>query len=109
VFIVVDILLLVSVAALTIAQTSQVVRNVTTNELANWHRYRYLHDSRGEFHNPFDQGWRANCAEVCAPEKAKQAPYVLDKHARSASGHATDWEREGLLKEHGHGPGGSSS
>lgn len=37
-FVVFDIFLLISVAALAIAQASQVARNVTTNELANWHR-----------------------------------------------------------------------
>ena len=37
-FVVVDVFLLISVAALAIAQASQVARNVTTNELANWHR-----------------------------------------------------------------------
>ena len=37
-FLVCDVFLLISVAALAIAQASQVARNVTTNELANWHR-----------------------------------------------------------------------
>ena len=37
-FIVVDLFLLLSVAALAVAQASQVVRNLTTNEMANWHR-----------------------------------------------------------------------
>jgi hypothetical protein len=37
-FVVFDVFLLISVAALAIAQASQVARNVTTNELANWHR-----------------------------------------------------------------------
>lgn len=38
-FVVFDLFLLISVAALAIAQASQVARNVTTNELANWHRW----------------------------------------------------------------------
>lgn len=42
VFEVLDVFVGLSVAALAIAQASQVARNVTTNELANWHRYRYL-------------------------------------------------------------------
>jgi palmitoyltransferase len=37
-FLICDVFLLISVAALAIAQGSQVARNVTTNELANWHR-----------------------------------------------------------------------
>jgi palmitoyltransferase len=76
-FVVFDLLLLVSVAALAVAQGSQVARNVTTNELANWHRYRYLHGRDAEFHNPFDHGCKANCAEVCSPGDAPQAPYTL--------------------------------
>lgn len=38
-FEVVDVFVGISVAALAIAQASQVARNVTTNELANWHRW----------------------------------------------------------------------
>lgn len=34
----------------------QVARNVTTNELANWHRYKYLQTPSGQFHNPFSKG-----------------------------------------------------
>jgi palmitoyltransferase len=45
-----------SVAALAIAQSSQVARNVTTNELANWHRYKYLQAADGSFTNPFNKG-----------------------------------------------------
>jgi hypothetical protein len=42
-FMVVNVFVAIGVAALAIAQASQVSRNVTTNELANWHRYKYLH------------------------------------------------------------------
>ena len=76
-FIVFDLFLLISVAALALGQTSQVARNVTTNELANWHRYRYLSAPNGEYHNPFDKGWRRNCREVCNPDANPTAPYVL--------------------------------
>lgn len=37
-FIVIDGFVAISVAVLSVAQASQVARNVTTNELANWHR-----------------------------------------------------------------------
>lgn len=37
-FIIVDAFVSISVAVLAVAQASQVARNVTTNELANWHR-----------------------------------------------------------------------
>ena len=36
----------------------QIARNVTTNELANWSRYRYMKDADGDFYNPFDRGVR---------------------------------------------------
>jgi ankyrin repeat protein len=79
-FVVFDLILVVSVAALAIAQASQVSRNVTTNELSNWGRYKYLHstDERGEFTNPFDRGMRKNCREVCFPAKAPKAAYTID-------------------------------
>lgn len=83
-FIVADAFLLLSVAALALAQASQVARNVTTNELANWHRYRYLRAGDGEFHNPFDHGWRANCADTCLDARREPAVYVLD-HADAES------------------------
>lgn len=38
VFVVVDVFVGISVAALAISQASQLGRNVTTNELTNWHR-----------------------------------------------------------------------
>ncbi len=37
-FVIVDAFVAISVAVLAVAQASQVARNVTTNELANWHR-----------------------------------------------------------------------
>lgn len=55
-FIVVDLFVGISVAALAIAQASQIARNVTTNELANWHRYKYLQSADNQFHNPFSKG-----------------------------------------------------
>jgi palmitoyltransferase len=56
IFVVVDAFVGIGVAALAVAQASQVARNVTTNELANWHRYKYLQTSDGQFHNPFNRG-----------------------------------------------------
>ena len=38
------------------SQLAQVARNITTNELMNLHRYTYLRNSDGTFHNPFDRG-----------------------------------------------------
>lgn len=80
IFIICDLFLLISVATLSFAQASQVIRNVTTNELANWHRYSYLQTTNGEFVNPFDKGWRQNCYEVCTPSAMPTAPYTLSEN-----------------------------
>jgi len=37
--------------------------NLTTNEKLNMHRYEYLKDSRGNFHNPYDRGFVDNWME----------------------------------------------
>jgi ankyrin repeat protein len=100
IFVIFDVFLLISLAALAIAQASQVSRNVTTNELANWHRYKYLHAANGDFHNPFDQGCKANCMEVCYPDNAKGAPYILSEQQQlsgSGSGGSSGGEDEMLL------------
>jgi palmitoyltransferase len=67
----------ISVAVLAIAQASQVARNVTTNELANWHRYKYLQDGSGGFSNPFNRGIRTNCWEAFHPGATPVAPMML--------------------------------
>jgi len=66
-FIVLDAFMLISVAALTITQAAQIAKNVTTNEMANWHRYKYLQRANGTFKNPFDRGFIKNCFEVLLP------------------------------------------
>lgn len=82
VFEAVDIFVGISVAALAIAQASQVVRNVTTNELANWHKYKYLQGPTGHFTNPFNHGVMKNCHEVCSPAITPMAPVFLGKDGR---------------------------
>jgi len=80
-FVVFDLILAVSVAALAIAQASQVSRNVTTNELSNWSRYGYLHENGrgdGDFVNPFDRGCRKNCREVYFPARAPKPVYTVE-------------------------------
>ncbi len=92
-FVICDVLLAVALGALAVAQASQVARNVTTNEMANWHRYGYLHAPDGGFHNPFDRGWRANCADVCSPATAPHAPYAMAGSSSAAGGGAGEGER----------------
>jgi palmitoyltransferase len=69
----------ISVGVLAVAQASQVARNVTTNELANWHRYSYLQDSMGGFSNPFNRGFKANCFEAFNPDATPVAPMMLGR------------------------------
>jgi len=51
------------------SQTRVILSNLTTNEMINQKRYRYLKRERedGEegfiFHNPFDKGWKKNVRE----------------------------------------------
>ncbi|MQL94559.1 hypothetical protein Taro_027210 [Colocasia esculenta] len=63
VFLVVDILIFSGAIALTIAQTSQIAQNITTNELANASRYAYLRGPDGRVRNPYNHGCRKNCTE----------------------------------------------
>ena len=101
IFVVFDFFLLISVAALAIAQASQTSRNVTTNELANWHRYKYLHAENGDFRNPFDHGCKSNCLEVFAGQEGKMAPFIvpptIDKGG-AGMGQSTSPEKDQLLK-----------
>jgi palmitoyltransferase len=79
VFLIVDAFVGISVAVLAVAQAAQVARNVTTNELANWHRYKYLQDVNGRFLNPFNKGIRANCFEAFHPTQVPTAPVFLPR------------------------------
>lgn len=94
-FVMFDILLLISVAALAVSQASLVSRNVTTNELSNWHRYEYLKDEDGDYRNPFDNGWNENCNEVCFPDRASGVPYTLDRPKKPSQ---MIGERDSLVK-----------
>ena len=60
-FLIFDGCVLFPVGMLTFAQISQVMRNITTNELANAHRYAHMRDADGKFTNPFDAGLAENC------------------------------------------------
>ncbi|KAK9916497.1 hypothetical protein WJX75_003392 [Coccomyxa subellipsoidea] len=70
VFLVVDVFLSLSVGALSITQAMQIARNTTTNEMANWTRYKYLHGDDGSFKNPFDKGCWQNCSEAMCGKRA---------------------------------------
>lgn len=82
-FAIVDIFVGISVAALAISQASQVSRNITTNELTNWHRYRYLQTNDGLFSNPFNKGCWRNCYEAFHPHKVPLSPVFLPRDTDS--------------------------
>eukprot|EP00775_Hariotina_reticulata_P006397 gene6397-6628_t len=83
VFLVLSAFVSISVAVLAVAQASQVAWNVTTNELANWHRYKYLQDGNGGFSNPFNHGIKANCWEAFHPSSTPMAPLMLPRDPES--------------------------
>lgn len=43
------------------------VKNLTTNEVMNSHRYQHMRTEQGKFQNPFDRGILKNCMERCLP------------------------------------------
>lgn len=65
-------------------------------------RYKYLHGSDGDFHNPFDRGCHANCVEACNPRTASPAPYVLRPSGSGMPG-SSEGEALALLKMEGGG------
>ncbi|KHG18337.1 Palmitoyltransferase AKR1 [Gossypium arboreum] len=62
-FLLLDALVLISATTLTIIQATQIARNITTNEVSNAIRYRYLHGPEGRFRNPYNHGCRKNCTD----------------------------------------------
>ena len=58
---------LVSLGAVLMNQfhASLILRNLTTNEDINKHRYAYLRDDNGKYRNPFSAGACGNIAECC--------------------------------------------
>jgi len=88
-FLVIDIFLLISVGVLAGSQAGQIARNLTTNELANWHRYKYLIRKDGGFRNPFDRGLLRNCLEVLLPDvNGRQPVSMLEDPADLEAGRA---------------------
>lgn len=61
VFLAMDCFLLSGVMILTIIQSSQIARNITTNEAVNSSRYTYLQGPDGRFRNPYDHDIKNNC------------------------------------------------
>ena len=56
---------------------SLIVRNLTTNEDMNKHRYHYLKDDLNQFRNPFSRGPLGNVAEFCSrSSRIRSNPYI---------------------------------
>ncbi|KAF5206561.1 S-acyltransferase [Thalictrum thalictroides] len=62
-FLLVDTIIAISAATLTISQATQISRNITTNELVNRARYGYLQGPDGRFRNPYNKGCLKNCSD----------------------------------------------
>ena len=46
-----------------LAQLYTIIFNLTTNERANYRRYRHFKTANGRYKNPFDRGLIKNCLE----------------------------------------------
>jgi len=110
VFMVLNVSVLLPVAVLCGAQLNQVLVNLTTNEMANMHRYRYLHKD-GRFHNPFDRGWYKNTQNFfCNKDRDHEIEYSLS-HGDQGESEFTHLLRGGNTGHGASGPdgmGGSS-
>jgi len=87
-FVVLDGTVLLSVSMLTCSQLGQVFSNLTTNEMINQHRYKYLQDKEGSFRNPYDKGCWPNTLEFFvgaeyAAGNATEAPLLQKDMDRS--------------------------
>ncbi|XP_038888969.1 probable protein S-acyltransferase 23 isoform X1 [Benincasa hispida] len=63
IFLFLDAVIFIAATTLTVAQASQIARNITTNELSNAIRYGYLRGPDGKFRNPYNHGCRKNCSD----------------------------------------------
>ncbi|XP_023511407.1 probable protein S-acyltransferase 23 [Cucurbita pepo subsp. pepo] len=63
IFLFLDGIIFLAATTLTVAQASQIARNITTNEVSNAIRYGYLRGPDGKFRNPYNHGCRKNCSD----------------------------------------------
>ncbi|PKA62445.1 S-acyltransferase TIP1 [Apostasia shenzhenica] len=125
-FLVMDFFLFFGVAVLTVVQAQQISKNITTNEMANAMRYRYLRGPGGRFRNPYDHGVHRNCSDflfkgynedVEVSELGSQSEElgtiqmtpvlqngdIQSTHAANGNGHISlDVDSNGSSRAHGH-------
>ncbi|CAI7747352.1 unnamed protein product [Closterium sp. NIES-53] len=116
VFIIADGFMLLSVLGLVVSQGSQVAQNITTNEMANAHRYAYLRGPDGKYFNPFNRGCYQNCADFWTTGettdtegswKPPPPPGPSGAFFRRIFGVGRHGERGGRCCAHNHGPVGA--
>ena len=72
-----------------------ILRNLTTNEDMNKHRYAYLRNDVNRYHNPFSQGPCGNCREFVGRRAAvEENPYV---HTELIKAHQTSSRCDGAI------------
>mmetsp|Transcript_31944 Transcript_31944/g.69755 ORF Transcript_31944/g.69755 Transcript_31944/m.69755 type:complete len:635 (-) Transcript_31944:26-1930(-) len=115
-FVILDGFVLLSVSMLTCSQLGQVFANLTTNEMINQHRYRYLHSADGSFRNPYDKGCWPNTVEFFLGVEMKggsptEAPLLQKVDSRGESQHsmhhalASGMVHDRMRGAHGHDHG----
>ena len=73
---------------------SLILRNLTTNEDMNKHRFAYLRNELNQFHNPFSTGACGNLREVCSRRRTVlENPYVYSERFRALASGDGDIER----------------
>mmetsp|Transcript_2626 Transcript_2626/g.8856 ORF Transcript_2626/g.8856 Transcript_2626/m.8856 type:complete len:126 (-) Transcript_2626:34-411(-) len=81
-FLVGDCMVMFSVVALTVMQGTSIAQNMTTNEMTNAFKYKYLQDDKGNIRNPFNRGCYKNCNDFCFATEAElreREPLLLEE------------------------------
>ncbi|TMW65714.1 hypothetical protein Poli38472_008356 [Pythium oligandrum] len=74
------------------------LKNLTTNEVMNAHRYEYMRSAAGAYRNPFDRGMLRNVMDRCLPTSLISGSRPRRRYPRKADGKSSDDERQRLHK-----------
>ena len=92
-----------------IFHTHLITKNLTTNELQNIHRYKYLQDDAGRIFSPWNQGFMHNfyqrmcpgpeCYELPKPSVSQQSREMMIMRGDGSNGGGVDGgdDRQRLL------------